>query len=57
MWEFISGEECINLVKKFYEEKKDVKEATLELTKEAFNKWKRKEIVIDDITVIVIFFY
>jgi hypothetical protein len=24
-----------------------VKEATLELTKEAFNKWKRKEIVID----------
>ena len=57
LWEFISGEECINLVKKFYEEKKDVKEATLELTKEAFNKWKRKEIVIDDITVIVIFFY
>ena len=37
--------------------KKDAKEATLELTKEAFNKWKRKEIVIDDITVIVIFFY
>ena len=57
LWEFISGEECINLVKNFYEEKKDVKEATLELTKEAFNKWKRKEIVIDDITVIVIFFY
>ena len=57
LWEFINGEQCINIVKNFYEEKKDVKGAALELTKEAFNKWKRKEIVVDDITVIVIFFY
>ena len=39
-----------------FEEGKDSKEAALALTKEAFRKWKRKEVAIDDITVIVIFF-
>ena len=57
LWEYISGEQCINIVKKFYEEEKEPKEAALNLTKEAFKKWRRKGIVIDDITVIVIFFY
>jgi len=57
LWEYINSELCINIVKKFYEEKKEAKEAAMELTKEAFKKWKRKEVVIDDITVIVIFFY
>jgi serine/threonine protein phosphatase PrpC len=57
LWEYINGEQCINIIKPFYEEEKDIKDAVLELTKEAFKKWKRKEVVIDDITVIVIFFY
>ena len=57
LWEYISGEQCINIVKKYYEEEKDPKEAAMDLTKEAFKKWKRKGVVIDDITVIVIFFY
>ena len=57
LWEYINGEQCINIVKKIYEEEKDAKKAAFELTKEAFKKWKRKEVVIDDITVIVIFFY
>ena len=57
LWEYINSDYCIKIVKKFYEEKKEPKEAALELTKEAFKRWKRKEVVIDDITVIVIFFY
>ena len=57
LWEYINGEQCINIIKPFYEEEKDIKDAVLELTKEAFKKWKRKEVVIDDITIIVIFFY
>ena len=57
LWEYIKSEQCINIVKKFYEEEKEPKEAALELTKEAFKRWKRKGVVIDDITVIVIFFY
>ena len=56
LWEYVSGDQCINIVKPFYEEGKDSKEAALALTKEAFRKWKRKEVAIDDITVIVIFF-
>ena len=57
LWEYIKSEQCINIVKKYYEEEKDTKDAALELTKEAFKRWKRKETVIDDITIIVIFFY
>ena len=57
LWEYINSEQCINIVKKFYEEEKEPKEAALELTKEAFKRWKRKGVVIDDITIIVIFFY
>ena len=56
LWEYINGDQCINIVKPFYEEGKDSKEAALTLVKEAFRKWKRKEVAIDDITVIVIFF-
>ena len=56
LWEYVNGDQCINIVKPFYEEGKDSKEAALALVKEAFRKWKRKEVAIDDITVIVIFF-
>ena len=56
LWEYVNGDQCINIVKPFYEESKDSKEAVLALTKEAFKKWKRKEVAIDDITVVLIFF-
>ena len=56
LWEYVNGDQCINIVKPYYEEGKDSKEGALALTKEAFRKWKRKEVAIDDITVIIIFF-
>ena len=57
LWEYVNGEQCISIVKPFYEEGLDSQEAALALTKEAFRRWKRKEVAIDDITVVVIFFY
>ena len=56
IWEYLNGDDCIKIVKKYYEENYEVDKASFALVKEAFDKWKRKEIVIDDITVIVIFF-
>ena len=55
IWEYMSGEDCLKVIKPFYEDNKDVEEASYSLVKEAFRKWKRKEAVIDDITVILIF--
>ena len=40
----------------FVEDDKDSDEAAFALVKEAFKKWKRKEVAIDDITAIVVFF-
>ena len=57
LWEYVNGDQCISIVKPFYEEGLDSQEAALALTKEAFRRWKRKEVAIDDITVVVIFFY
>ena len=57
LWEYVSGDQCISIVKPLYEDGLDSQEAALALTKEAFRRWKRKEVAIDDITVVVIFFY
>ena len=56
IWEYVHGDECIKVIKSFYEDNKDVEEAAFAMVKEAFRKWKRKEVAIDDITVIIIFF-
>ena len=56
IWEYLHGDDCIKIVRPFYEENKDCEEAALALVKESFRKWKRKEVAIDDITVIVVFF-
>ena len=56
IWEYVHGDECIKVIKSYYEENKDVEEAAFAMVKEAFRKWKRKEVAIDDITVILLFF-
>ena len=56
IWEYLHGDDCIKIIRPFYEENKDCEEAVLALVKEAFRKWKRKEVAIDDITAIVVFF-
>ena len=56
IWEYIDSDECVNIVKEFYENDMDAIGALNALVKEAFNRWKNMEDSIDDITAIVIFF-
>ena len=56
IWEYLRSDECIRIVRHFIEDDKDSDEVALSLVKEAFRKWKRKEIAIDDITAIVVIF-
>ena len=55
IWEFITSDECVNFVKDFYV-KKDINGALNFLYKEASKRWIIEEEVIDDITLIIIFF-
>jgi serine/threonine protein phosphatase PrpC len=55
IWEFISNDECVNYVKDFFI-KKDISGALNFLYKEASKRWIIEEEVIDDITLIIIFF-
>ena len=54
IWEFISSDECVNLVKDYYI-KKDINGALNFLYKESSKRWIIEEEVIDDITLILIF--
>ena len=56
IWEYIDSDECINIIKDFYENNMDAIGALNSLVKEAFNRWKNMEDSIDDITAIVVFF-
>ena len=56
IWEYISSAECVNIVKEFYEKNLDAAGAINALMKEAFNRWKKLDEIIDDITAIIIFF-
>lgn len=55
IWEFISSDECVSIVKDFYLSK-DISGALKCLYKEASKRWIMEEEVIDDITVILVFF-
>ena len=55
VWEFISSEECINIIGKFYENNKIV-ECCDFLYQESRKRWLREEDVVDDITMLLIFF-
>ena len=54
IWEFISNEEVVNIVKDFYLED-DVEGAVNYLYEESKKRWMMEEEIIDDITVIVVF--
>ena len=56
IWEYISSEECVKIVKEFYENNFDAVGAINAIMKEAFNRWKKFDEIIDDITAIIIFF-
>lgn len=55
IWEFIDNCECVRIVSGFYESG-NIEGAACELMKEAVKRWQEEDSVIDDITVIVVFF-
>ena len=54
IWEFISNEEVVDIVKDYYLEN-NIEGAIEHLYNEASKRWIMEEEVIDDITVIIIF--
>ena len=55
VWEFISSEECINIIGKFYENN-DIVECCEYLYNESRKRWINEEEVVDDITMLLMFF-
>jgi len=54
LWEFISSEECVKMVKEFYL-KDDIEGALNYLYKKSSKRWIMEEEVIDDITILMAF--
>ena len=55
IWEFISSQECVNIISNFYE-KNDIKGCCEYLYEESSKRWLKEEEVIDDTTLILVFF-
>ena len=55
IWEFISSQECVEIIKDFYE-KNDLKGCAEFLYEESSKRWIKEEEVIDDTTLILVFF-
>jgi serine/threonine protein phosphatase PrpC len=54
LWEYITSQECVEIVKEFYL-KSDIQGAINYLFKESAKRWITEQDVIDDITIILIF--
>ena len=55
IWEFISNEEAMKIANKYYL-RNDTIGLCHELSKKATKLWEEKDVVIDDITILVVFF-
>ena len=55
IWEFISSQECIDIIQKYYESN-DMKGCCDYLYQESSKRWLKEEEVIDDTTLILVFF-
>ena len=55
IWEFISSQECVEIIKDFYD-KNDLKGCCEYLYQESSKRWLKEEEVIDDTTLILVFF-
>lgn len=56
LWEYITNNECMEVVVRYYQKNKDSESAVRELYKRAFRAWIENDQTIDDITIILIFF-
>ena len=55
IWEFISSQECIDMIQNYYENN-DLKGCCEYLYQESSKRWLKEEEVIDDTTLILVFF-
>jgi serine/threonine protein phosphatase PrpC len=55
IWEFIESEECINIIGKYYNNN-NIEECCNYLYTESRKRWIKEEEVVDDITLILVFF-
>ena len=55
IWEFISSQECVDIISNFYD-KNDIKGCCQFLYEESSKRWLKEEEVIDDTTLILVFF-
>ena len=55
IWEFISSQECVDIIKDYYENN-DLKGYCEYLYQESSKRWLKEEEVIDDTTLILVFF-
>ena len=55
IWEFISSQECVDMVSSFYD-KNDIKGCCQFLYDDSSQRWLKEEEVIDDTTIILVFF-
>ena len=55
IWEFISSQECVDIIKNFYDNN-DLKGCCEYLYQESSKRWLKEEEVIDDTTLILVFF-
>ena len=55
IWEFISSQECIDIIQSYYENN-DLKGCCEYLYQESSKRWLKEEEVIDDTTLILVFF-
>jgi serine/threonine protein phosphatase PrpC len=56
IWKFIDSDECVRIIKDYYENSFDAVGALNKLVKQAFKRWKDEEDSIDNITAILTFF-
>ena len=56
IWQFIDSDECVEIIKEYYENNLDAIGALNSLVTEAIQRWKKQENKIEDITAVVIFF-
>ena len=56
IWQYIDSDECIGIIKDYYETNMDAIGALNSLVSEAIKRWKKQENKIEDITAVVIFF-
>ena len=56
IWQYIDSDECVGIIKDYYEKNMDAVGALNSLVTEAITRWKKQENKIEDITAVVIFF-